>query len=210
MIKINSGFAKTIAAFLAFLVALCMLVILVIQGFVLWLNTDRGGNWLVARINTALNDTGYSLYLDHFSLSGVSGFKAQSFKLLHSDETMIAGKNISLDIDLVSIARKHLNITLRAASLTLHNLPPSNGEKQNNDNQPFEIENLYFKTAQLNVQIKVLELPEAIIDGGLKTTLMLKQNVALRSDQIDIAGYIKQINKLDYQKAKKVFSLMQQ
>ena len=194
MVKINSGFAKTIAGFLAFLVALCMLVILGLQGLILWLNTDQGGDWMTARINAALNDTGYRLYLDRFSLSGFSGFKAQSFKLSHSDETIVMGKNLSLGINLASIARRHLETSLRATLLTVNNFPLPNGKKQNSNNQPFEINNLYFKTAQLNMRIKALELSEALIDGGLKTTLTLKQNIALKSDRIDIAGYIEQIN----------------
>ena len=187
---INANRAKIIAGFLAFLLTAAALVTFGLLGFVFWLNTEKGGNWMVSRTNAALSDTGYVLSIDKFKLSGLLSLKAQSFQLSFDDKKIITGKNISLDVNLASMAFKHPEINLKASSLTIHDFPQSAGDRQNKDDGSFEMQNLYFKTAQLNIEIETFGLSETIVNGGLKTRVDLEQNLVFNHDRISASGHV--------------------
>lgn len=148
--KITVLCAKTIAGFLVFLLVLMLLAAVGAQTFIFWLNSAPGNRCLVERLNATLDETGYALSLNNFRVSIPSGFEVQSFELALGDEKLIAGEELSLEIDLDSIARKHLAVTLVATNLNMENLPASSSKKQNGGDAPFLKKNVpYFKTAQL-------------------------------------------------------------
>jgi translocation and assembly module TamB len=169
-----------------------ILTLLSLHGLAFWLNTDKGGAWISSNINTALNKTGYALEINNFGVSGFLGLEAKNLKLLHHQETLITGKNVTLNVNPTLISMKKLDVTLGASSLNIHAFPKYKKAKtQENTSQALEkIPEMYFKMAQMKVNIETLTLSENIVKGGVQTHLELKQDVALGEKEILTEGIL--------------------
>lgn len=191
MQMITRWMVRSIAGLLSFVLALVILVAVVLQGFVFWLNTDQGGDWMTARLNMELEGTGYGVTLKHFSLAGLWGLKAQSFELSQDGRSISTGQDVAFSINPTSISHKHLDINLKASALHIQALPISQDHEVDPKNTSFSIPDIYFKTAYLNINVKDFSLSDSIIAGGLHTHLTLKQNIKLGQDDIVVRGSVR-------------------
>lgn len=199
-LKIISSIFRSFYGFLALILTLCILVIVGAQGFIFWLNTDKGGQWLSAKINTQLEQAGYQLALENFSLSGVMGLKAGKLELLQSDTALILGEGLSFSVNPLPLGLNTLDINFKAKKIEVLALPQSeNGGDEKSE--PIEnLPDLYFIKANIKIDIAQLSLSENIIDSGFETGLKIQQSIGLRAESVSSKGSI-QLSNIKHNKA---------
>lgn len=178
--------------FLATLLTLLIIVIMALQGFVFWLNTDKGGAWLSTKINSALENSGYALVMDDFSLAGILGVKAGKVQVMQGETNIASSDNFSLSINPLPLGLKKLDITLKAKQIQLLSIPVTkDNEDAEEEKMPLtELPDLYFSQIDVRINIAQMILSETIIGGGFKTRIEFKQAIDLTSNKLSSRGLL--------------------
>ncbi len=185
---------KVFLALCSLALILCLLLIISLQGFVLWLNTPPGSAWLSHQIETAAADSPYQIKLNGFALSGLFTLHAAELQLLDEDGVFLEAHHLRLKSSPFPLAVKRLRAAFIADHINLLRLPTS--DRKNNpeseDNQdPFVFPDLYFTKLDFEIDITHLQLPDDMIKGGANTRLQLSQNIFLSGQMLQGKGQIR-------------------
>lgn len=173
------------AAFIAGFFGLFLIFFIALNIFIAWLNTDEGGQWITAQLNTSIKSSGYVLSANDFSLLGVTGIQASSFELQQNNRVLLTAENIGLAINPISLATRSFSLYLVGETLNIKH-SPDNDQTTTSPKTTVHLPDLYFNQAYINIDIEKLMIDESMIEGGLQSSLQLEQYIS-RQDQTILA-----------------------
>ena len=185
--------AKTLLAALSVCFILLITAAIILQSAIFWLNSNDGGEWLAVQIETALKDQPYHLELDHFSLAGLFGIQAGEMRLSDMEGVFLETSDLSIRINPLPLLMQTLSITLHGDSLILQRIPSSSDTSQNTNEDiktAITLPDSYIKNIDLGLEIENITLGDAIMSGGLKTSLTWRQHISLVPDELSGNGIL--------------------
>ena len=157
---------------------LCFTGMVFVQSFIVWLNTNSGGNWLSSQIEQTLAGQDYDIHINGLALSGLSTLHVRQLSISEQKHSILEARDVRLRARLFPIALKKLYFSLSASEVSLLNLPSSNTtEKENLDktSEAFTIPDIPFQTILLSAFIDQLHISDTIIDEGLSLSIEATQ-----------------------------------
>ncbi len=177
--------SKTTLALLSIILLLSFLLIIAVQGVIVWLNTNHGGAWLAAQIETAMKDSPYQVELAGVSLSGLLGLQIGNLQLSTAETPFLRAQNTRLRLNPFHLAVKGLDVSLSSRHISLLSIPkPVKKDTEEETEKPaFHIPNIYFQTIDLLIDVSRLSLSDKVVKGGLELDVNLAQTLTI-DDQI--------------------------
>ncbi len=183
---------RLIARLTAFSLTAFILLIIAVQGLVIWLNTSNGSAWIEARANDMLEPAGYTLTLKNFSLTKFIGIKAKTFELSQNGTRIISARNLGVLVNPIPVAAKRLSISLDADSFEVLAAPTASDKVQDPAPSapfnPIAKPDIFFDAISVSLDMKVLKLAEGVAGKPLATRLTIDQMIDLSADDINIRG----------------------
>ncbi len=190
-IKNTSKFLiKTVLTALSIVLILSAVGLVALQGFVFWINSDKGDAWITKTVNNSLQESGYSVALKNFSVGGIFGLKAAEMHLYQGDVMIAEGRHVSLSVNPAGLGVRHLDLSLNAQLLALLHSPERVQEDAQESATEVTLPDLYFKTAQAKIDIHEFRISENVIEGGFQTHLQVRQNIDLRGIESEMDGWV--------------------
>lgn len=202
LIKIIGSVLQRFNGLLALLLTVVIILIMGAQGFVFWLNTQRGGDWLSSHFNQALKASGYEIVMDNFTLAGFFGLKAKHVNVKQNGSSILTGEAVIFSINPLPIGMKTLNINFKAQMINFISMPETKEVDSQEKAVLSELPDLYFKKANINLDIKKLLVSNDIVEGGFEGGIQINQSIDLKKYNVTSKGDIQlsniRFNQADY------------
>ncbi|MGM0422270.1 MAG: translocation/assembly module TamB domain-containing protein [Pseudomonadota bacterium] len=194
-IKLSRYTGRFAAALISVAFVIVLFVMMGLQGFAIWLTTtDKGSDWLSARLTGLAENTPYEVTLGDFELQGLFGVRAKSMSLADQQGVFLEAQKIGIDIDILPLALRRAVVNLNAELIDLKRLPQGRAEEQTEpDGKAFALParpDLYFNRIVLNSNIEQLTLGAEVPGGPVTTPLKMAQDIRLDDEAVTLAGHI--------------------
>lgn len=181
-----------IATTLSAILILLIVVIAGLQGAVIWLNTDKGGQWLAGEITKAVEETPYKISMENFQLHGLFGIGADRLVISDSEGAFLNLEDAGVDLDIWPLPMKTawLNIDAQTAELSRIPKPPEKNLDRDPEREAVfpERPDVYFNALVLNLNIKQFSIADNIIAGGTTGAVKARQTFDLREEYLGLKG----------------------
>ncbi len=194
MIEILKRILKKLTRFAlaicSILILLSVLLIITAQGFIVWLNTNSGGNWLSSHIETILAEQPYRLDLKNFSLSGLLGVRAGQVIVRDTENDLLSVQNARIRIDPFPLAIRRLSLKITADQISVLNKPPQTEKKEQQAEKELNVTlpDIYFNEFALGIYIDHLIISDQIMKNGLDAVIEFEQLVSIEENTAQNVG----------------------
>lgn len=170
------------------LINLFVLIQIGVIGAVFWLNSDNGQEYSKQALSDALSASGYDVEFDRFAYRFPQGLAIPNLKI-SQEQTLIASmKDIGVNIDIIDIIFKRLEMSVHGQALTLHTMPATSEQPDAEPKAltPFHLPDLYFKNITLsNLHFETVEIVQSDT-SKLSFTPTLFTQIDLTDSAIDL------------------------
>lgn len=187
--KITRFLIGSILAFGAFLFVALIAVQIVLMAGINIIATGKGSAFIAAKINDAIENSGYQIAFDALYYDPVRGFTVYDLSVSDTQGEFLTLDRFSLAASFVLSPLRALDLHAQGGTLSLVRLPISKEPEEISEStsiQPFATPDIYFRTITLSrLSFERINLGEDIVKNGyefspyLQAKLSLEDSIAL-------------------------------
>ncbi|MCB9979759.1 MAG: translocation/assembly module TamB domain-containing protein [Rhodospirillales bacterium] len=194
LIHVGVFLKKVVLSGLSLTILGITLLVICVQGFIVWLNTPAGGHWAVAQISTVSLEDGLQVELRGFLLSGLWGVQIGSLQIRDQDKALVMEvQNLGVSVNPFPLTLRHLSVDITAERLSIQKpFPSSQAESTPAEasSSPIIVPDLYFHSMDVDVLLRQIILSDAVVSQGITSSLLLHQDLRLTPSHINLSGQV--------------------
>lgn len=191
MKRILKFISRSALTLLSLSILLCLLLLISAQGFIVWLNTKSGGEWLSHKIETVTADSPYRFELERLRLSGLLGIHAGQISVFDPEGEIANLNEARLRLSPFPLALQKVSLKAKVERLNILKKPLSaEKEEEPETKEPLNIDipESYFKTFGVKVVINHLHVAQQVAENGFDGKIELDQIISLKDKNLNNSG----------------------
>ncbi len=185
--NILGGLVKRFSTVLIWFFSITLTVLILVQiafvGSVVWINGDKGQNWIKSQMSQASASSGYDIDFSKISYSFPQGLAIQNLTVADADGLILDMDRTILRPNLIGFGVHHFGVSMNVDTFTLHRLPQTKEETAGNEQfalTPFSLPDIYFNSFELdNLNIETLDIKDAVFGTALSVSPSLSSQITL-------------------------------